>query len=368
MNACSRQSDDILTVRGAPVAIRNLCKQFGRVRAVDDVSIEIAGGEFLALLGPSGSGKSTVLMSIAGFELPTSGKILIGGRDCTQLPPHKRDIGMVFQHYTLFPHMSVLDNVAFPLKMRRIDRAERHRRAEEALKVVRLGGYGSRMPKQLSGGQQQRVALARAIVYEPNVLLMDEPLSALDKNLREEMQLEIKRLQSELGITVIFVTHDQSEALTMADRIAILEGGRVQQISGARELYERPANLFAAGFIGEMNMIDAVWNGTSAMFADGGALVLPLHSLVGDVLPGPVVLTVRPDRVRVLQHGEADTIAATVSDIVYAGADTLVIARLSDGTTLRARVASADIPVLERGTRIGFRFAPEAALVYPRRS
>ncbi|MGL4526129.1 MAG: ABC transporter ATP-binding protein [Aestuariivirga sp.] len=354
-----------MNTRGASVAVVDLCKKFGQVTAVDHVSIEVAGGEFLALLGPSGSGKSTVLMSLAGFEMPTSGKVLIGGRDCTRLPPHKRNIGMVFQHYTLFPHMSVLDNVAFPLKMRGVSVAERHRSAERALNIVRLGGYGSRMPKELSGGQQQRVALARAIVYQPQLLLMDEPLSALDKNLREEMQLEIKRLHNELGITIVFVTHDQGEALTMADRIAVLEGGKVQQISTARELYERPATLFTAGFIGEMNFIEAQWDGQAARFFNDQVLALDKTALMGGVTPGPAVLTVRPDRVQITRRGTAGSIPGIVSDIVYAGAGTLVIVKLANESTLRVRVQSVDIPGLMPGDPIGVVIPENAVLLYP---
>ncbi|MGI4954096.1 MAG: ABC transporter ATP-binding protein, partial [Janthinobacterium lividum] len=214
----------------ASITISRLVKRFGPVIAVDAVDLDIPAGEFFALLGPSGSGKTTILMSIAGFDFPDSGSIHVGGRDVTFLPPQKRDLGMVFQRYTLFPHMSVAENVAFPLKMRGVNRADREKRAREALATVRLGSLGDRRPAQLSGGQQQRVALARAIVYRPPVLLMDEPLSALDKNLREEMQLEIKHLQRDLGMTIVFVTHDQTEALTMADRVSVLDGGKLQQI------------------------------------------------------------------------------------------------------------------------------------------
>ena len=200
------------------VIVRDLCKSYGRDPAVKNLSLDVRRGEFLALLGPSGSGKTTLLMTIAGFDFPDSGSIEIGGKNVTWMAPNKRDLGMVFQRYTLFPHMSVLDNIAFPLRMRKVSRADREARARAALKTVRLEGYGDRKPSQLSGGQQQRVALARAVVYNPQVLLMDEPLSALDKNLREEMQVEIKHLQRQLGVTVIFVTHDQTEALTMADQ------------------------------------------------------------------------------------------------------------------------------------------------------
>jgi len=350
---------------GAGVSIRNLQKAFGDLKAVDDVSIDIESGEFLALLGPSGSGKSTVLMMLAGFEVPSAGRIEIDGRDCTRLPPQKRNIGMVFQHYSLFPHLQVVDNVAFPLKMRGIGRAERRRRAAEALEVVRLDGYGSRMPSQLSGGQRQRVALARAIVYHPRLLLMDEPLSALDKNLREEMQLEIKRLHSELGITVVFVTHDQGEALTMADRIAILRSGQVQQISPARELYERPANLFAAGFIGEMNMIPATWDGSGLSLGQGDRLEPPSSAVMGaPPTHGRATLAIRPERLAVTAPGTPGALRATLEEVVYAGAGTLVITRLADGTEVRARVSSADLPRLTVGDRVGLTYPAEALLVY----
>jgi mannopine transport system ATP-binding protein len=350
---------------GATIEIRDLGKQFGSVTAVDQVSLTINSGEFVALLGPSGSGKSTVLMSIAGFERPTSGQILIDGQDCTRLPPNKRNIGMVFQNYTLFPHLSVGDNVAFPLKMRGVAKAERRKRAEQALEVVRLGGYADRMPKQLSGGQQQRVALARAIVYNPRVLLMDEPLSALDKNLREEMQIEIKRLHAELGFTVVFVTHDQGEALTMADRIAILKAGRLQQVSPARELYERPSNLFAASFIGEMNMLPVQWNGEAASFSKADEIRLPPSALVEPIRPGPAVLAVRPERLSLGAAGEPGTWTATVRDVVYAGAGSLLITQLADGNEVRLRVPSASQAPVNGGDVVGIRIPPEAVLLYP---
>ncbi|WP_163851264.1 ABC transporter ATP-binding protein [Pseudooceanicola aestuarii] len=349
---------------GAEIQVRGLDKRFGQLKAVDDLSIDIQSGEFLALLGPSGSGKSTVLMMLAGFEVPSGGSITIDGRDCTRLTPQKRNIGMVFQHYSLFPHMTVLDNVAFPLKMRGETRASRRHRAAEALEVVRLQGYGDRMPSQLSGGQRQRVALARAIVYQPRLLLMDEPLSALDKNLREEMQLEIKRLHSELGVTVVFVTHDQGEALTMADRVAILRGGRIQQISPARELYERPANLFSAGFIGEMNMIPAQWDGSALALGQGQRLDPPGASLIGRVPEGAATLALRPERLRVTAPDAPGALPATLEEVVYAGAGTLLIARLADGTEIRARVPSAGLPALAVGDRIGLVFDADAMLVY----
>jgi len=360
----SERGRSVLAATGTAISIQGLTRRFGQVTAVDEVSLEIAAGEFLALLGPSGSGKSTILMSIAGFDLPDAGRILIGGEDCTRLPPHRRNIGMVFQHYTLFPHLSVVDNVAFPLKMRGVRRIERRLQAEAALETVRLAGFGARMPQQLSGGQQQRVALARAIVYHPRVLLMDEPLSALDRNLREEMQIEIKRLHSELGITIVFVTHDQGEALTMADRVAILKDGKVQQIAAARTLYERPANLFAASFIGDMNRIPVTWDGTTARFA-GTAHSLPAGASVSSVPPGAAVLAIRPERIGIADPGSPGAVPATVSDVIYGGAGTLVIAELADGSSVRARGQSAGLPPLAPGARIGLVLPPAAALLYP---
>ena len=229
----------------------NVAKHYGDVRAVDDVSIDVGREEFLTLLGASGSGKTTLLMTVAGFTMPDRGRIVLDGEDITWLPPSLRNIGVVFQSYALFPHMTVSENVAYPLRVRKVPRRESEERTERALDLVQLGGFGERMPSQLSGGQQQRVALARAVVFEPRLLLMDEPLGALDKKLREYMQLEIKQLQRQLRITVIYVTHDQSEALTMSDRIAIMNDGRFEQVGSPEGLYRAPANRFVADFIGE---------------------------------------------------------------------------------------------------------------------
>jgi putative spermidine/putrescine transport system ATP-binding protein/mannopine transport system ATP-binding protein len=357
--------------RGASVTIQSFTKRFQDVVAVDDVTLEIPAGEFLALLGPSGSGKSTILMGIAGFEHPTTGRVAIGGEDCTLLPANRRNVGMVFQRYTLFPHLKVIDNVAFPLKMRGVAKAERRAKAEAALATVRLAGYGNRMPAQLSGGQQQRVALARAIVYEPRVLLMDEPLSALDRNLREEMQLEIKRLHDDLGLTVVFVTHDQGEALTMSDRIAVLNEGRVQQVGTPRELYQRPENLFVARFIGEMNVLNGMMvtdaGRPAVRLAAGRTCSVPPEALAGAVAPGEqCLLCVRPERVRIVRPDEADAIPVTIADIVYAGAAVLVIAAAPDGTEMRARVpGAADVSDLQPGESAGFALPADGLLVYP---
>ena len=326
------------------VAIDGLVKHFGAVRAVDGVSLSAQGGEFLALLGPSGSGKSTILMCIAGFEIPDAGRITVGGRDVTTVPAQKRGLGMVFQKYTLFPHMSVLENIAFPLKMRGIGRAEREARAREALATVRLAEYGARMPAQLSGGQQQRIALARAIVYRPPLLLMDEPLSALDKALREEMQLEIKHLQRELGVTVVFVTHDQTEALTMADRVAVLDHGKLCQVGAPRELYETPADPFVARFIGETNMIPGRVVAAAAAGERIGVRIagdVAVEATAVTALPrdASVVIAVRPERLNVAPPDKAP-MRCKVREAIYAGVATTYIVEASDGTLLRVRSAS----------------------------
>ncbi|MCO5733314.1 ABC transporter ATP-binding protein [Rhizobium sp. SSA_523] len=355
---------------GASIRISRLEKRFGSVFAVNGVDIDIAAGEFLALLGPSGSGKTTILMSVAGFEFPSSGKILVDSEDLTYVPANQRNLGMVFQNYTLFPHMSILDNVAFPLKMRGMAKAERYAKAEEALSTVRLAGYGDRFPNQLSGGQQQRIALARAIVYRPRVLLMDEPLSALDKNLREDMQLEIKRLHAELGITVIFVTHDQGEALTMADRVAVLKDGKIQQIGPSRELYERPANLFTAGFIGEMNFIDvtveAAGDTMTVLLPSGERWSVPAAAAVEPLHVGQkAVLGFRPERLALNATGSDHTLQVTLSDVVYAGSALLLIGRLPDGTEIRARLPGAsDLAALTRGATATFSVSKDAILLY----
>ena len=319
------------TGNGEHVGVHELVKRYGDVAAVDGVTFGVRTGEFLALLGPSGSGKTTVLMNIAGFDFPDSGRIEIGGQDVTWTPSHKRNLGMVFQRYTLFPHMTVLENIAFPLRMRKIGRAEREERARAALRTVRLEGYGERKPAQLSGGQQQRVAMARAVVYNPEVLLMDEPLSALDKNLREEMQIEIKHLQRELGVTVIFVTHDQTEALTMADRIAVLDLGKLQQLDTPKALYEQPNSAFVAGFIGETNFWPAVSSGDAAAGSEVGVTLEGgerASVTAADAIRGG-------QKVRVAIDGAG--VQATVEEAIYAGSVTTLLLR-SKGPTLRVRV------------------------------
>jgi spermidine/putrescine ABC transporter ATP-binding subunit len=343
-----RKGPDLTVAQGhdCHVSIRDLCKSYGGDPAVKNLTIDVRRGEFLALLGPSGSGKTTLLMTIAGFDFPDSGAIEIGGKDVTWMAPNKRDLGMVFQRYTLFPHMSVLDNIAFPLRMRKVSRADRDARARAALKTVRLDGYGDRKPSQLSGGQQQRVALARAIVYNPQVLLMDEPLSALDKNLREEMQVEIKHLQRKLGVTVIFVTHDQNEALTMADRIAVLNFGELQQLGTPKTLYDEPASAFVAGFIGETNFWPAQVKADTAAGAQveveleggGRATVLATHALRRDQAAR---VAIRPEHILIDSKSTKGSVTATVDDAIYAGSITTLLLR-TKGPTIRVRLANPE--------------------------
>ena len=307
--------------RGARVVYDGVTKQYGNLYALHPTSLEIESGEFFSIIGPSGSGKTTLLGVTAGFIPPTDGQILVDGRDLVGIPPFQRNIGMVFQNYSLFPHMTVAQNIGFPLRMRKLGRAEADERIKRMLGVVRLGGMADRYPAQLSGGQQQRVALARAAVYDPVLLLMDEPLSALDKNLREEMQREIKAFQQALGATVIYVTHDQYEASSMSHRIAIMNGGRVAQIGSPRELYENPRNRFVASFLGEANLFEvrshqpAAGNRTLVETGQG----FRIHA-AGSPPPGKgFVLCVRPERISVgpAKSTAANQLTGSVSDVVY---------------------------------------------------
>jgi putative spermidine/putrescine transport system ATP-binding protein len=306
------------------VALRNVHKTYGHVVALNDVSIEVAEGEFLTLLGPSGSGKTTTLMLIAGFERPTRGEILIRGESMIERPPERRDIGMVFQSYALFPHMTVFENVAFPLRTRKYGGADIARRVDEALNAVRLPGVAGRYPRQLSGGQQQRVALARALVYRPSLLLMDEPLGALDRKLREEMQSELKSIQREIGVTTLYVTHDQQEALALSDRIAVMNSGDVVQVGPPLDLYERPAADFVATFLGEVNFVEATimgWtNGLASVELSPGVCVTVSTST--PPTPGKRVrLAIRPERLRFQAGGEAENAGWTVviREVIFHG-------------------------------------------------
>jgi spermidine/putrescine ABC transporter ATP-binding subunit len=315
-----------LAGRGAKLSLVGLEKRFEEVGAVRGISLEIGSGEFLTLLGPSGSGKTTTLMMIAGFETPTDGDIAIDGRSVVGLPPHKRNIGMVFQNYALFPHLTVAENIAFPLKQRGMNRTDRTRRVAESLAMMRLPGYEARYPRQLSGGQQQRVALARAIVFQPRLLLMDEPLGALDKQLRESLQLEMRRLHADLGITFVYVTHDQEEALIMSDRIAVVNEGRIVQLGRPEELYDRPCNRFVASFIGESNFLPGVVSGVEegVAVADCGGTMLRALAMGPLQAGAAVTLTMRPERMRfadtaVSAAGRQNRLRATVTEAMFAG-------------------------------------------------
>ena len=336
------QVDESLTSVAPAVAVRQVSKRFGTVLAVDDVSVEIGAGEFFSLLGPSGSGKTTMLRMIAGFELPTSGHIELDGQDVTNRPPFDRDVNTVFQDYALFPHMNVVRNVEYGLRVKGVGKAERRERAEAALAVVRLDGYGARKPDQLSGGQRQRVALARALVNEPKVLLLDEPLGALDLKLREEMQLELARIQSEVGITFIFVTHDQGEALTLSSRIAVFNRGCIEQVGTPQEIYETPATEFVAGFVGT----------ASVLTGD------PARELLGEVGP----YSIRPERVRIVNDElmTADDVRAPgkVTEIQYHGDGTRVRVALDLGATILVEVpnrAGGEVPARGGRVTVGFR-------------
>jgi len=323
---------------GWAVELDHLSKEFRGMAAVRDVSLKIADGEFFALLGPSGCGKTTLLRMIAGFELPNSGEVTIHGVPMGDTPPHQRDVNTVFQSYALFPHMTVAENVAFGLQMKGVAKTAIAERVAQALDMVQLGAYAGRKPRQLSGGQQQRVALARALINQPEVLLLDEPLAALDLKLRKEMQLELKGIQERLGITFIFVTHDQEEALTMSDRIAVMDGGRVLQVGGPTEIYERPNCRFVADFIGECNFlpgaIESLGDSQATVRTPGGLIAtgtLARPAAVGDA----VELAVRPEKVRLVEGDRpagANVFPVRVERVAYIGSDTRIIVRLPDGS------------------------------------
>jgi len=329
--------------------LQNVFKLFGSVKAVDDVSLNIEHGEFLTLLGPSGSGKTTTLNMIAGFEIPTSGDILLEKEDITTVAPNRRGIGMVFQNYALFPHMTVYENIAFPLKMRKIASDKIRARTAEALELVKLPGFETRYPNQLSGGQQQRIALARALVFQPKILLMDEPLGALDKKLRDHMRLEIKHLQESLNITVIYVTHDQEEALTMSDRIAIMNYGRIVQLDTPVELYESPVNLFVADFIGESNFMQgrvAETNGDSAAIETEEGLKFWVRRPIRMETGEEISVAVRPEKIQVLaseQDGPEEIVnrfSGRIEEIVYLGEAKIYRVNLAPNIVIDAKVQS----------------------------
>ena len=345
------------TATAAPaVELAAVSKRFGDHAAVDRVALQIKNGEFFSLLGPSGCGKTTTLRMIAGFETPDEGRIRLGGQDVTDRPAHLRRVGMVFQNYALFPHLSVADNVAFALHLQRVPPPEIARRVAVALEMVRLPGLAARSPSQLSGGQQQRVALARALIFRPTVVLLDEPLGALDQKLRKAMQLELKALQQEIGLTFVYVTHDQEEALTMSDRIAVMDGGRVLQVADPQTLYEQPASRFVADFIGISNFLPGTVRDrtgarvTIALQLEGERLVRAAgrdELVIGQA----VTAAVRPERMRLVPLGPSspsavayNTLEGTVRDIVYTGSDTQYFVDLGAATTVMVRVPNDRAP------------------------
>src|SRR4051812_44801071 len=348
------------------VALRGVTKRFGDLVAVDDIDLEVRPGEFLALLGPSGCGKTTTLRMIAGFDEPTEGEIEIDGRSMVGIPPHKRNVNTVFQQYALFPHMSVLDNVAYGLKQRKVGRQDRYHQANEALELVRLTGREQAKPAQLSGGMQQRVALARALVMNPKVLLLDEPLGALDLKLRKAMQVELKRIQRDVGITFIVVTHDQEEAMAMADRIAVMDAGRIDQLGGPSEIYDHPATPFVADFIGDMNHLE----GTLAR--DGEKLSCDVDGArfgIGLVVEEAEVgrrvrIGVRPEELHAGIQPEGT--AATVQTAMVLGHDLQVVARLEGGADVMARqprTGEEGLAALAPGDKVWLSWSPAAALL-----
>jgi putative spermidine/putrescine transport system ATP-binding protein len=325
------------SIQGAlPITARNITKTYGKVHALDDVSLDVKSGEFLTLLGPSGSGKTTLLMVLAGFTRPDQGSLKFGDQEMIRTAPHLRDVGMVFQNYALFPHMTVAGNVGYPLRLRNVPMPEISQRIEKALETVQLGGYGTRKIDQLSGGQKQRVALARSIVFEPRILLMDEPLSALDKKLRDRMQIELRHLHEKLGMTTVYVTHDQREALTMSDRIAVVNHGRIMQLATPQGLYEQPKNRFVADFIGDSTFLSVERHGDQITY---NGVPLKTSRPVPDA--ASLVLMLRPERVRLATKTTktVNEFQATASELVYQGDSYLMYATMPDGTEISLRGA-----------------------------
>ena len=354
--------------------IERVTKRFGDVTAVDNVDLTIGAGEFFSLLGPSGCGKTTTLRLVAGFEQPTSGRIVVGDVDLTPRRPAKRPLNMVFQDYALFPHLTVSENIAFGLRIKRLSKDEQRLRVAEALQTMRLDGMGERRPAQLSGGQRQRVALARALVNRPQALLLDEPLGALDLQLRKQMQAELRRIHQQTGTTFLYVTHDQEEALTMSDRIAVMNNGQVEQLADPRELYERPASAFVADFIGTSNlltMLDASRTGDVLTTAIGDGERLTAQVTSPDQTDNRLQITIRPERIALLRATESDVpsrdafVRGTVDEVVYLGSLTQVAVELSLGSRLvvHALSDSESVRGLSRGQSVAVSWAPEGAHV-----
>ncbi len=349
------------------VSFQGVTRRYGPVTAVSGVTLDIAKGEFFALLGSSGSGKTTLLMLLAGFDQPTEGRVMMSGTSVSDVPPHRRSIGVVFQNYALFPHMTAAENVAYPLKMRGVGRAEREERVKAALSLVNLTDRGASYPIQMSGGQQQRVALARSLVFGPDILLMDEPLGALDRRLRDQMQQELKRIQHELGITVIYVTHDQSEAMAMADRIGIMSGGELLQVANPETIYAAPSNHFVARFIGECSILRV-----ASLDEGRGYEIAGARQSSPSPTKAPFDIVVRPESVSVHLVHEAHSnevfgVPATIRDVTYLGSGWRVALQLSDGQSLLANVMRGDLLAgsLEPGTSVIARWAPASVAVLP---
>jgi putative spermidine/putrescine transport system ATP-binding protein len=353
------------------VSLRNLNKHYGDFAAVDNISLDIKDGEFLTFLGSSGSGKSTTLSMLAGFETPSSGEILVNGQSLVNVPPHKRDIGMVFQRYSLFPHLSVRDNIAFPLAIRKLAAAERDRRVDAMLKLVQLEQFAHRRPSQLSGGQQQRVAIARALVYEPRILLMDEPLGALDKKLREDLQDELRQLHRRLGITIVYVTHDQEEAMRLSQRIAIFSHGKIVGLGSGYDLYQNPPNAFVASFLGNSNFLKLKAQGNAAAGFEGQSLSIRLTA--GLHTDQDVLLMVRPEKAVALSVQQASTeplaagwneVSAQVVEVLFLGESQTCSVVTAGGTSMTVKALSAAGMPLKAGDPVRVRWATADACVY----
>ena len=352
------------------IELNKLTKQFAEVTAVDGINLQIPGGEFFSLLGPSGCGKTTTLRMIAGFERPTSGEIFLDGTDVAYTPPHQRNVNTVFQNYALFPHLNVYNNIAYGLKRAKRPKAEIRERVGTALELVQLPGYERRQPSQLSGGQQQRVALARALVLNPTVLLLDEPLGALDAKLRKALQIELKSLQQEVGITFLYVTHDQEEALTMSDRLAVMNGGHIEQVGAPQDVYEDPETLYVADFLGVSNLMEAtiVSSGTSACQVALDGYELQTRGTDRDVT-GEAKIVIRPERIELEEHGSPsgpNRIPGMVERVVYVGSAIQVIVRGATGESLQALVQNTGggIPY-EQGTPVQLHLPVDALRVLP---
>jgi spermidine/putrescine transport system ATP-binding protein len=346
----------------ADVRLDRVTKRFDDVVAVDDVSLEIENGRFYALLGPSGCGKTTTLRMVGGFEQPSAGTIHLGDREVSGLPPHRRDVNTVFQSYALFPHLSIFENVAFGLRRKGVKGADLRGRVHEMLRIVGLEGLGPRKPRQLSGGQQQRVALARALVNRPRVLLLDEPLGALDLKLRKEMQLELKRIQHDMGITFVHVTHDQEEAMTMADSIVVMNRGRIEQLGSPADLYERPATAFVAGFLGVSNLLAGTVEGPEAVRLEGGT-VLRVSREALNGCTGSVAVGIRPEKLRIGANGGGNTLVGEVRERAYVGVSTQYVVTTPVGeVTVYVQGAGSHAP----GEELELSFAPESTFVVER--